>query len=52
MSDSRSYFDVLLGARRSILLEFSDLANKDDRISFCENIKTLLCELELMARYN
>ena len=51
MSNDGFYSD-LLDVRVSLIQAYGDLHSVDEKIIFCENLKCLLCEMELSARYN
>lgn len=47
-----SFFADLMDFRISMMQAYDALRNVDEKIAFCENLKCLLCEMELCARYN
>lgn len=49
---SNEFFGDLSDARLSLMQMYNELRSTDEKITFCENIKCLLCEMELLARYN
>ena len=52
MSMSNEFFGDLSDARLSLMQTYNELRSITEKIAFCENIKCLLCEMELLARYN
>ncbi len=47
----KEFYGEMCDVRTHLMGMYNDLKSPEEKVFFCENLKTLLCEMELLVRY-